>query len=1041
MSSGNSRKSTRSKPAYKKGTEKPDTKDPSSKPPAVPTDTIRIANELNHQTYFIGGVKVHFPFKPYPSQLGMMNHMIKALSQSKNTMIESPTGSGKSLALLCAALAWQRDFSEKNKKRLAMVRQIIRKYVVGGASVPFLPNSNKDKVDADIGKDDPDVLGSGDVKSDLIVKPEPGARKSGIENLFETVACMLPDASATNKDTSLDTKDSKKDTGSSHLDCNSGSDSDSDFVSKKPVEQTRTSQDSQKTDSSKTAEQKDSKDSSIEYQLTFAYLKLSSTVNYIIQASEISIPAGLTEKDIDVLKDFKDNNYAQSTPRIYFGSRTHKQVSQLVEELRGKSAYRMQTAVLGSRAQTCTNYNALNSGAIDEECRYLVDENKCGPYRQYHRLSSHSRLRPGGNLEIWDIEDIVGLGKSIFACSYFAARDLAATADLVFCPYNYILDPGVREAAGIDLRDNIVILDEGHNVENAAREAGSIEITDQQLGILVSECQMLSRDGHLPSTHQFVGTFAEGLANWLQDGSDEYDYQDFDSLTAVWPKRGASVQNLFDRLLITQAFITRLDFVYSELEDFAKQQRADKEEFRVNELISFQRNGKGNQEEDNDDESSGGHRSKYNSLSPGCMRVIGGLLRVLKQMASPNEPFYRDYRIAKIRRKNTAAANKTSSNNKRKRTNVAVLSVPDHINILAFWAMNPGVIFSEISSLTRSVILTSGTLSPLNSYASELQMPFSSTLEANHVIDPSRFAAMSIEYGPSGTLLEAKYQTINMLDFQDDIGRALCSIAASCPDGMLVFAPSYSLLSKLFARWGTTGIFDTLDSFKRIYIEPQGGPKDEFETLLKSYREGLEKDRVPGKSLPQGSIMFAVYRGKVSEGIDFSDYFCRTVVNIGIPYPAFKDVKVTLKREYNDSRASLEFMHELATPDNNMLSGSLWYEIQAFRAINQALGRCLRHKNDWGAVIMLESRFSNAWNVCKLSKWIRNYMRSFRTFDDAMSELDVFYKTRIAEDEAAAAAASLSSSLDSTTAVNTPVPISEKIFKSEDPDTEKISDD
>lgn len=60
----------------------------------------------------ISGVKVKFPSKPYPSQISMMDKIIKGLQRKQNCLLESPTGSGKSLALLCSALAWQ--FHEKN---------------------------------------------------------------------------------------------------------------------------------------------------------------------------------------------------------------------------------------------------------------------------------------------------------------------------------------------------------------------------------------------------------------------------------------------------------------------------------------------------------------------------------------------------------------------------------------------------------------------------------------------------------------------------------------------------------------------------------------------------------------------------------------------------------------------------------------------------------------------------------------------------------------------------------------------------------------
>ena len=41
----------------------------------------------------------------------------------------------------------------------------------------------------------------------------------------------------------------------------------------------------------------------------------------------------------------------------------------------------------------------------------------------------------------------------------------------------------------------------------------------------------------------------------------------------------------------------------------------------------------------------------------------------------------------------------------------------------------------------RSVLLTSGTLSPMDSFAHELQLPFRVTLENPHVIDPSQVCA------------------------------------------------------------------------------------------------------------------------------------------------------------------------------------------------------------------------------------------------------------------------------------------------------------
>jgi Rad3-related DNA helicase len=44
--------------------------------------------------------------------------------------------------------------------------------------------------------------------------------------------------------------------------------------------------------------------------------------------------------------------------------------------------------------------------------------------------------------------------------------------------------------------------------------------------------------------------------------------------------------------------------------------------------------------------------------------------------------------------------------------------------------------------LTCSILLTSGTLSPLDSFAHELQLPFEVRLENPHIIQPSQVCAV-----------------------------------------------------------------------------------------------------------------------------------------------------------------------------------------------------------------------------------------------------------------------------------------------------------
>lgn len=112
----------------------------------------------------------------------------------------------------------------------------------------------------------------------------------------------------------------------------------------------------------------------------------------------------------------------------------------------------------------------------------------------------------------------------------------------------------------------------------------------------------------------------------------------------------------------------------------------------------------------------------------------------------------------------------------------------------------------------------------------------------------------------------------------------------------------------------------------------------------------------------KGGLLLAVCRGRASEGIDFSDNNARCVVTLGIPYPNLKDEEVVFKRDYNN---------EQNKRISHVMNGSDWvkkkhdrlemkihisilfqYDSQAYRALNQALGRCIRHKDDWGALIV-----------------------------------------------------------------------------------------
>jgi DEAD_2 len=72
-------------------------------------------------------------------------------------------------------------------------------------------------------------------------------------------------------------------------------------------------------------------------------------------------------------------------------------------------------------------------------------DNCCNAMASSCWISSAPPLRCG--VQVHDIEDLCKIGQRYKACPYFASRNLADTAELVFCPYNYLLDPSIRRAS------------------------------------------------------------------------------------------------------------------------------------------------------------------------------------------------------------------------------------------------------------------------------------------------------------------------------------------------------------------------------------------------------------------------------------------------------------------------------------------------------------------------------------------------------------------------------------------------------------------
>ncbi|KAI9246356.1 hypothetical protein BY458DRAFT_536907 [Sporodiniella umbellata] len=555
-------------------------------------------------------------------------------------------------------------------------------------------------------------------------------------------------------------------------------------------------------------------------------------------------------------------------PQIYVGSRTHKQLSQLISELKRNTQFKPKMTVLGSREQFCIHPKVSKSPNKNDDCVSLLDSNSCSYFHRTRKLVSLPEF--DSEDRVWDIEDMVRLGKSTGGCPYYASRNFFETAEIVFCPYNYILDPVIRKIVNINLENSIVILDEAHNMEDAARSAGSFELDDKSLSMLKIELSQIIKNGYEIHAHGILEHLFNIIWEWITSPENFYEIKEYERHIHVWSSQ--KIVEKLEELNIT-GYIYQTQFVPAYTTAVAhadlvrKENEKDASESRHKTVPN--------------DNGEGVVIHKRKCLSNSCLNTIQGVFMIFGNLFREDCNYNDDYRMVAMKRIDKSGGMLRAKKGKGK-TKSKVDST--WLYKLGFWCLNPGVIFQDMCKKTKSVILTSGTLSPMASFATELDTQFAASLEANHVIDPSQVWVSCLPVGPNGTSLKGIYSNIESLQYQDDVGEAICQISDKIPYGVLCFLPSYNAMDKLLERWDLTGIKDRMEVKKLVFSEPKGSDKKVFEKMIKKFYDQIDK-AVNRPTEEKGAIFFAVYRGKVSEGIDFTNEYCRAVIALGIPYP------------------------------------------------------------------------------------------------------------------------------------------------------------
>ena len=127
----------------------------------------------------------------------------------------------------------------------------------------------------------------------------------------------------------------------------------------------------------------------------------------------------------------------------------------------------------------------------------------------------------------------------------------------------------------------------------------------------------------------------------------------------------------------------------------------------------------------------------------------------------------------------------------------------------------------------------------------------------------------------------------------------------------------------------------------------------------------------------------------MSEGINFANDMARCVLVVGLPYPDITDPEMQEKMKSLDK--------EFKENGGNGINGQSYYHNLCMRAVNQSIGRAIRHAQDYAAVVLCDQRYSTDARIWRaLPKWLRgdDVFEQKQPFGQAMGDLRHFFKQR-----------------------------------------------
>ena len=265
---------------------------------------------------------------------------------------------------------------------------------------------------------------------------------------------------------------------------------------------------------------------------------------------------------------------------------------------------------------------------------------------------------------------------------------------------------------------------------------------------------------------------------------------------------------------------------------------------------------------------------------------------------------------------------------------------------LEAYCLDPSVGTDIVNNFYSSIHM-SGTLEPLEEYRDSIGLIKENTELVSY---PPTFPTENrrIFYVRDVT---TRYEEINTRDeIVNNIINHISKICNNFDRNTIVFFPSFDVLSKFLQN----NIIDVVE--RKVYVEKRDMTQIELMDMIEDFKFPESKN---------GSILFSVIGGRISEGMDFPAEQLEIVIIVGIPYPKPTAKQKGLQRYYD-----IKF-------------GKGWeYAVEAptARKLMQAIGRLIRNKDDKGIAIILDRRAARFKKYIKDLKESKNPLNDIKNF-------------------------------------------------------------